>query len=250
MRRRLAIALLFVVSGLLWAQETPAPTQQPPPGSEPKAEEQTTDTQKTDDGSTKTKKKRKRFNNPLSDLCVHVAGSPCYDVSKKKPEGAKQEGSEEKSATAPASESVPRSDSGAEGEYSSSRDTLALTKDAENKRDADAASDVTELKHYDPHQAEKDIEVGEYYLKRKNYKGAIHRFRSALENKPNYALAIIRLAQALEPAGEVEEARALYQRYLKMLPDGEFAPEARKALERLQSRQEKAATSPPAETPR
>lgn len=248
MRLRLTLALVLGISGLLWAQET-TPTSPPSSTSEAKGEQQNTDTQKADDGSTPTKKERKRFKNPLSDLCIRVAGSPCYDVSKKKPE-EKEQKSEEKPQTAPAGESVPRSDSGAEGEYSSSRDTLAIMSGVEGKEAPAGESEVTELKHYDPHQAEKDIEVGEFYLKRKNYKAAIYRFRSALENKPNYALAIFRLAQALEPMGEVEEARGLYERYLQILPNGELAAEAHKALERLQPRPEKAATSPPAQTPR
>ncbi|HSA92723.1 MAG TPA: tetratricopeptide repeat protein [Terriglobales bacterium] len=248
MRLHLTLALVLGISGLLWAQET-APTSPPSTGSEAKGEEQNTDAQKADDGSTPTKKQRKRFKNPLSDLCIHVGGSPCYDVSKKKPEETGQK-SEEKPQTAPTGESVPRSDSGAEGEYSSSRDTLAIMNGVEGKEEPTGKSEVTELKHYDPHQAEKDIEVGEFYLKRKNYKAAIYRFRSALENKPNYALAIFRLAQALEPTGEVEEARGLYERYLQILPNGELAAEAHKALERLQPRPEKAATSPPAQTPR
>ncbi|HXE90143.1 MAG TPA: tetratricopeptide repeat protein [Terriglobales bacterium] len=248
MRVRFTLVVLLGFSVLLCAQET-SPAPQPAPSPETKAEEQPADTQKTEEG-TQTKKKRKRFNNPLSDLCIHVAGSPCYDIKKKKPEENDQRGSEGKGQTAPAGESVPRSDADTEGDYSSSRETIAVMTGAERKKEPAGESEVTELKHYDPHQAEKDIEVGEFYLKRKNYKAAIYRFRSALENKPNYALAMFRLAQALEPTGEVDEARSLYERYLQILPNGEWAAEAQKALARLQPRAEKAATSPPAETPR
>jgi len=110
------------------------------------------------------------------------------------------------------------------------------------------------MKHYDPHAAEKDIEVGEYYLKRGNLKGALARFRSALYNKPNDAVATFRVAQTLEKAGQREEAREYYRRYLQILPKGEFAAECQKALERLpgppsETAEAAAPTSAPAETP-
>src|SRR4051812_37258052 len=35
------------------------------------------------------------------------------------------------------------------------------------------ASDVMEAKPWNPHKAEKDIEVGDFYAKRKNYRAAI-----------------------------------------------------------------------------
>src|SRR6516162_2279418 len=44
---------------------------------------------------------------------------------------------------------------------------------------SDAASDVNEMRPWDPHRAAKDIEVGDYYFKRKNYLGAESRYREA-----------------------------------------------------------------------
>ncbi|MFB3813297.1 MAG: tol-pal system YbgF family protein [Terriglobales bacterium] len=93
--------------------------------------------------------------------------------------------------------------------------------------------DRNELTPWDPHKAAKDVEVGEYYYKQKNYKAAISRFREALYWKPRDAVATFKLAQALEKSGELDEARTNYEDYLKILPDGEYAAQARKALERL-----------------
>ena len=60
--------------------------------------------------------------------------------------------------------------------------------DVQEHPESEAAHEsVNELKPWDPHRAAKDIEVGEYYFKRKNYRGAESRFRDALLYKPNDA---------------------------------------------------------------
>ena len=97
-----------------------------------------------------------------------------------------------------------------------------------------ADGDVTEMHPYDPHKAEKNIEVGDFYFKGGNYKAAVSRFREALQWKPNDALATFRLAQALEKNGEIEEAYKHYQTYLQILPGGPSAEEAKKARSRLE----------------
>ena len=121
---------------------------------------------------------------------------------------------------------------------SSSRDQIIdlspPTNDAKDHPDSDVSdSDVTEFHQWDPHKAQKSVEVGDFYLKRKNYSAAIDRYREALQYKPNDAMATFRLAQALEQDQKSEDARKEYANYLKILPHGPNAPEARKALERL-----------------
>ena len=106
--------------------------------------------------------------------------------------------------------------------------------DVQEHPESEAAHEsVNELKPWDPHRAAKDIEVGEYYFKRKNYRGAESRFRDALLYKPNDALATFRMAQVFERTGRASEARQYYADYLKILPHGPFAEEARKTLEKL-----------------
>jgi tetratricopeptide (TPR) repeat protein len=99
----------------------------------------------------------------------------------------------------------------------------------------DAASDVQEMHPWDPHKAAKDIEVGDFYYKRKNYHAALERYREALIYKPNDALANFRLAECSEKTGNAGDAVTHYQEYLKILPHGPLAPEAEKALERLKA---------------
>ena len=114
---------------------------------------------------------------------------------------------------------------------SSSRDQIVDLAPPTN--DAKDHPDVTEFHQWDPHKAQKSVEVGDFYLKRKNYGAAIDRYREALQYKPNDAIATFHLAQALEQDQKFEDSRKEYTNYLKILPHGPSAPEARKALERL-----------------
>jgi len=92
---------------------------------------------------------------------------------------------------------------------------------------------VSEFKTWDPHKAARDIEVGDFYFKRKNYRAAEDRYREALRYKDNDATATIRLAVCLEKLGVLDDARAEYESYLKILPHGPEAAEAQAAIERL-----------------
>ena len=114
--------------------------------------------------------------------------------------------------------------------------------DAKNHPDSGAAMmdansddnpDVQEMHPWDPHRAAKNIEVGDYYFKRKNYRAALGRYQEALEFKPNDAEANFHLAQCYEKLNDPDQAAKHFQEYLKILPQGILAPEARKELEKL-----------------
>jgi tetratricopeptide (TPR) repeat protein len=137
-------------------------------------------------------------------------------------------------------------------EMSSSNDTridLSPPKDdAKNHPESGAAmmdtegappKDVDEMHPWDPHRAAKDLEVGDYYLKLKNYRGAMWRYKDALIYKPNDAVANFRLAECEEKTHNPADAVQHYEAYLKILPEGPFAADARKALERLKTRASK-----------
>jgi tetratricopeptide (TPR) repeat protein len=94
-------------------------------------------------------------------------------------------------------------------------------------------SGVQEFHPWNPMKALKDIEVGDYYFKRKNYKAALDRYKEALYYKDNDALASFRLAVCQEKVGDKAEAKKYYEQYLKILPEGPFAKDAHASLERL-----------------
>jgi len=93
---------------------------------------------------------------------------------------------------------------------------------------------VGEFHPWDPHKAAKDVEVGDFYFKRKNYAAAESRYREALLYKDNDAIATLHLAVCLEKMERADEAQKAYEAYLKILPNGPEAERARKALQRLQ----------------
>ena len=111
-------------------------------------------------------------------------------------------------------------------------------KDAEDQAglyEGDEIGGVQEFKPWNPHKAEKDVEVGDFYFKRKNYRAALDRYREALYYKDNDATATFKLAICQEKLGDMDEARNAYEKYLKILPDGPFAQEAHRGLERLKT---------------
>jgi len=92
---------------------------------------------------------------------------------------------------------------------------------------------VTEMHPWDPHKALKDVEIGNFYFKQDNYRGALSRFCEALQYKPGDAIATFRIAESLEKLGDPGGAQAYYEAYLKILPQGPSAAQAKKALEHI-----------------
>lgn len=105
--------------------------------------------------------------------------------------------------------------------------------------DRNANSDVDELQPWDPHKAAKDVEVGDFYFRRKNYKAAIARYKDALIYKSNDAIAQYRLAESLDKTGNTQEAVDHYKAYLKILPNGPAAKDAQKAIDRISGSENK-----------
>lgn len=156
--------------------------------------------------------------------------------------------SSRKPPQAPASDPLPRSDDNIEqpssapplGENeSSSKETeidVSPPKDDVSKHPESDVSDVTEMHTWNPHKALKDVEVGEFYMKRQNYRAAEDRFREALVYKPGDALATYRLAEVLDAQNHFSEALKEYQDYLKIDSSGKFTSEAKKAVTRLEQK--------------
>jgi tetratricopeptide (TPR) repeat protein len=132
----------------------------------------------------------------------------------------------------------------AEAGESSSRDTridLSPPKDDAKEHPNDpntpgaAASEVGELHAWNPYRAVKDDEVGDYYFKEKNYKAALARYQDALDYKQNDAVANFKMAQCYEKLSQPDQAIVHYHEYLKILPEGPFSKQAKKALQKLEA---------------
>jgi tetratricopeptide (TPR) repeat protein len=140
----------------------------------------------------------------------------------------------------------PRSPAPTGAGESSSRDTrddISPPKDdAKNHPDSgvvetnpedEPAGDVQEMHPWNPYRAMKDDEVGDYYFKLKNYKAALARYQDALIWKEKDAVANFRMAECYEKLDQPEQAIPHYEEYLKILPGGPYAKDARKALQKL-----------------
>jgi Tfp pilus assembly protein PilF len=116
---------------------------------------------------------------------------------------------------------------------SSSKDSQIDTDIHPDEEPAAPAEDETVLRPWDPHKAAKDVEVGQYYLKLKNYRAALERFNHALTYKPNDAEAIFGLAITQEKLDLLSLSAQNYRKYLEILPNGPKSKDAEEGLKRV-----------------
>lgn len=86
---------------------------------------------------------------------------------------------------------------------------------------------------FNPLQANKELEVGNEYLKKHSYKAAAGRFREATRWNPNLAEAWLRLGEAEEKRKNLKDAKEAYAKYLELQPEGKDAAELHKKIARL-----------------
>jgi len=103
---------------------------------------------------------------------------------------------------------------------------------AKKKKDS-ATQNAPDQPTWDPPRAEKDLEVGQYYMKKGDLDAAIDRFQDATVAKPGYAVPFRYLAEAQEKKGLKKQAIKSYQRYLDLFPHAEDGDKVRKRIERL-----------------
>src|SRR6516225_4396415 len=84
-----------------------------------------------------------------------------------------------------------------------------------------AAESAPDQPKWDPLRADKDIEVGKYYMNKGDIDAAIDRFTDATEAKPGYAVPFRYLGEAYEKQGKKKPAVKAYQRYLDLYPHAE-----------------------------
>ena len=95
---------------------------------------------------------------------------------------------------------------------------------------ADELQQADQQPKYDPLPAEKDVEVGMFYLHKGNMDAAIARFQDAIEQKFDYARPRLLLAQIYEKKHDNINAAKYYKEYLRVYP---HAPDAKKIQEKI-----------------
>lgn len=86
---------------------------------------------------------------------------------------------------------------------------------------------------WDPLRAEKDLEVGQFYMKKGDLDAAIDRFQDAILAKPGYAIPFRFLGEAQEKKGLKREAIKSYTRYLDLYPRAEDKEKIQKRIDKL-----------------
>jgi tetratricopeptide (TPR) repeat protein len=115
----------------------------------------------------------------------------------------------------------------------------ANKKAAPQKNKDNATESADDQPKWDPLRAEKDIEVGQYYMRKGDVDAAIDRFQDATVAKPGYAVPFKYLGEAQEKKGLKKPAAKSYQRYLDLYPKAEDAEKIRKRIEKLYKEAEK-----------
>lgn len=110
--------------------------------------------------------------------------------------------------------------------------------DAKQKADS-ATKNAPDQPTWDPLRAEKDMQVGTYYMHKGDLDAAIDRFEDATTAKPGYALPYRYLAEAQEKKGLKKQAIKSYRRYLDLYPHAEDKDKIQKRIDKLYSEAEK-----------
>jgi tetratricopeptide (TPR) repeat protein len=103
-----------------------------------------------------------------------------------------------------------------------------------NNKDAPIKS-APDQPTWDPLRAEKDLEVGQFYMKKGDLDAAIDRFQDAAAAKPGFAIPFRYLGEAQEKKGQKREAIKSYTRYLDLYPHAEDKDKVRKKIDKLWS---------------
>ncbi len=73
---------------------------------------------------------------------------------------------------------------------------------------------------FNPVQAQKELQIGNYYFKTGSYTAAKMRFLEATKWNPNYAEAYLRLGETYEKLKDRPASRKAYEKYLELEPKG------------------------------
>jgi tetratricopeptide (TPR) repeat protein len=88
----------------------------------------------------------------------------------------------------------------------------------------------------DAFNAEKDIEVGTFYMHKGDVDAAIPRFEDAAKLRPEYGKPRLLLAEAYEKKHDSSAALKYYKEYLKVYPHAPDAKKIEKKIEKLEGR--------------
>lgn len=113
-----------------------------------------------------------------------------------------------------------------------------LIRDTDKAEGKDEA-DVNKPKEYDPLLAEKSLNIGNFYYKKKNYDAAVDRYLEALEYQPDF----VKARDALQRA--CAKALAEHQAYVRKNPNALDLAQHREKIAKLEKAQAELKTPKP-----
>ena len=96
---------------------------------------------------------------------------------------------------------------------------------------------------FDPYHAQKNINVGTFYLNKGIYDAAISRFKEASRDQPGLAEPWRLLGEAYEKKHAYSNAVAAYKKYLEIFPDAKDAEKVTKTVSDLEEKIGKKSTT-------
>ena len=101
----------------------------------------------------------------------------------------------------------------------------------------------------DPAAAEKEIQIGDFYFKRDNFRAAVGRYREAVLSRPDYAPAYEKLIRALEKNKEGEAAYQYMREYVEKFPNSPKSAEFNRSLQKAAPPKSSGTPGDPSGTP-
>lgn len=94
-------------------------------------------------------------------------------------------------------------------------------------------SDIPQTFSFNPVESNAQVMKGDFYFHKGNYVAAISRYDEATKWNDGNAEAWLRLGEAQEKKPNAKAARAAYEKYLELQPNGKNAAEIKKRIARL-----------------
>jgi tetratricopeptide (TPR) repeat protein len=100
--------------------------------------------------------------------------------------------------------------------------------------EGDEKTEAPVAKEPNPKLAEKNLNIGNYYLKMKNYAAAAQRFQEAIDYQPDFIPAYDGLIRSYEKNGDISKAIAACKTFLEKNPKSPKASDFQSRLAKLE----------------
>lgn len=97
----------------------------------------------------------------------------------------------------------------------------------------DKQKEEEEVREYSPPKAKENVEVGDFYYKKSNYKAAEERYRIAIDYNTKWDESYEKLIKTLEKQGKYEEAVEICDLFIEINPASKEVEKFRKQREKF-----------------